>query len=408
MQTQKLFSEIDGQREQMVNALMELIRIPAVAPENGGQGEAVKAEKLEQLLREFGFDKIDHYDAPDKRVPSGKRPNIVAWLEGKNTTERLWIVSHLDIVPPGEESLWTVTKPYIPIVKNERVYGRGSEDNMHSVVASMFAAKAMIDLQIEPERTIALAFVADEEQGSTYGIQHLIKQNLFTKKDLLIVPDSGEPDGSFIEIAEKSAIWFRIRTKGKQGHASRPHTGLNAHRIGMKFALALDELLHREYSRIDKTFEPPESTIEPTMKDKNVDAINIMPGEDVIYFDCRILPSYRMEKFTSDIIALAKQFDKKTGATIKYELVHKSIAPKPTDTSAKIVKMLKDALRRTRNLKPRVGGIGGGTCAAYFRKKGLSAVVWSTIDEVAHQPNEYTRIRNLINDAKTYAYLANM
>jgi succinyl-diaminopimelate desuccinylase len=55
---------------------------------------------------------------------------------------------------------------------------------------------------------------------------------------------------------------------------------------------------------------------------------------------------------------------------------------------------------------PIVGGIGGGTCAAYFREVGLPAVVWSTIDEVAHQPDEYTKIENLISDTKTYAYLA--
>jgi succinyl-diaminopimelate desuccinylase len=408
MQSQKIFSEIENQKDQLTQALMELIRIPAIGPENGGEGELEKAEKLVKMLSPMGFDKIDRYDAEDERVPSKKRPNIIAYYYGENETEKLWIISHLDIVPSGEDSLWTITKPFEPIIKDERIYGRGSEDNMQSMVASIFAAKALKDLGIKPKRTIALAFVADEEHGSEYGIQHLIKQALFKKDDLIIVPDGGNEDGSFIEIAEKSALWFRIRTIGKQTHASRPDKGLNAHRIGMEFALALDKMLHEKYSAKDAYFDPPQSTIEPTKKDKNVDAVNIIPGEDLIYFDLRILPSYNLDEIISDINNLAKQYEQKTGATIMLEILQKSIAPKPTDASTKAVKMLEEAIRTVRNVKPKVGGIGGGTCAAFFRQIDIPAVVWCTIDETAHQPNEYAKIENILADAKVYALMATM
>jgi len=403
---QNIFSETEKLKDEMTQTLMELIRIPAISPENGGEGELKKAEKLTQILKTVGFDKIERYDAEDKRVPSGKRPNIVAYYYGENTSEKLWIISHLDIVPAGEESLWTITKPFQPIVKNGRVYGRGSEDNMQPMVSSIFAVKALKNLGVKPKRNIALAFVADEEQGSTYGIQHLIKQGLFKKADLIVVPDSGNENGSFIEIAEKGAIWFRIRTTGKQAHASRPHTGLNAHRIGMEYAVALDKLLHEKYPKKDEYFDPPESTIEPTKKDKNVDAVNILPGEDITYFDCRILPSYDLDKVLNDIQTLATEFEKKTGARIKIEIVSKSVAPKPTDANAKIVLMLKEAIKETRGIEPKAGGIGGGTCAAFFRAIGAPAVVWCTIDEMAHQPDEYAKIDNMVNDAKVFALLA--
>jgi len=407
MASQELFSEIDRQKNAMVQTLMDLIRIPAIAPENGGEGEFKKAEKLIGTLKTLGLDEIKRYDAKDQRVPSGTRPNIVAYY-GEEADEKLWIVTHLDIVPPGEESLWTLTKPFEPTIKDERIYGRGSEDNMQSMIASIFAVRALKDLGIEPKRTVALAFVADEEQGSEFGIQHLIKEGLFKPKDLIIVPDSGNGDGGFIEIAEKSALWFRLRTIGKQAHASRPATGLNAHRIGMQFALELDKLLHEKYSEKDEYFDPPETTIEPTKKDANVEAINIVPGEDVIYFDLRILPRYSVEEVIDDVNKLAREYESKTGASIRFEPVQKTVAPKPTDADARIVKMLSEAIRNVRRIAPRVGGIGGGTCAAYFRRMGLPAVVWSTIDEVAHQPNEYAKIDNLVNDAKVYALVAMM
>jgi succinyl-diaminopimelate desuccinylase len=405
MHNQSVFSEIEKQRDEMIQALKEIIRIPAIAPENAGEGELRKAERLMRILGTVGFDKIERFDAEDERVPSGKRPNVVAYYYGENKAERLWIITHLDVVPSGEDSLWTVTKPFEPLVKEGLIYGRGSEDNGQSLIASVYAVKALKSLGIKPKRTIALAFVADEEQGSTYGIQYLIQQGLFKKDDLIVVPDSGNENGSFIEIAEKSALWLKMRTVGKQTHASRPAEGLNANRIGMECALALDKLLHEKYSLRNDYFDPPESTFEPTKKEKNVDAVNIIPGEDVIFFDCRILPDYNLEEILSDIHGLAEDYEKRTGATIKIEILHKSVAPKPTDANSKIVHMLKDAIKAVRGTEPKVGGIGGGTCAAYFRKIDIPAVVWSTIEETGHQPNEYAKTENLTNDAKVYALL---
>ena len=406
MQYQSIFSEIERQKNEMAQTLMELIRVPAIAPENNGEGELRKTEKLVQILEVVGFDKIEHFDAEDERVPSKKRPNVVAYCYGQNKAEKLWIISHLDVVPPGEESLWTITKPFEPTIKEERIYGRGSEDNGQSMVASIFAVKALKNLGIRPKRTIALAFVADEEQGSMYGIQHLLKQGLFKKDDLIVVPDGGNENGSLIEIAEKSALWFRVRTIGKQTHASRPDKGLNAHRIGMEYALALDKMLHAKYSLKDEYFDPPESTFEPTKKDKNVDAVNIVPGEDIICFDCRVLPNYDIEEMLNEIHGLAEEFEKKTGAIIKIEVLQKTVAPRPTDASAKIVSMLTEAIKKLRGVEPKIGGIGGGTCAAFFRKIDVPAVVLSTIDETAHQPNEYAKIENIVNDTKVYAFLA--
>jgi succinyl-diaminopimelate desuccinylase len=408
MQYQNIFSEIEELKNEMAQALMELIRVPAIAPENSGEGELRKTEKLTQILEAIGFDETKRFDAEDERVPSKKRPNIIAYYYGENKAEKLWIISHLDVVPPGEESLWTITKPFEPTIKEERIYGRGSEDNGQSMVASIFAVKALKNLGIRPKRTVALAFVADEEQGSRYGIQHLIKQGLFNKDDLIVVPDGGNENGSFIEIAEKSALWFRVRTIGKQTHASRPDKGLNAHRIGMEYALALDKMLHAKYSLKDEYFDPPESTFEPTKKDKNVDAVNIVPGEDITCFDCRVLPNYNIDEMLNDIHGLAEEFEKKTGAIIKIEVLQKSVASRPTDANSKIVTMLTEAIRKVRGTEPKVGGIGGGTCAAFFRKIDVPAVVWSTIDETAHQPNEYAKIENFVNDAKVFAVLATM
>ncbi len=407
-ENQMVFAKIDEFKKEIADSLMNLIKIPAIGPENNGEGEAQKAQALMQILREIGFDKIEQYDAEDPKVPTGKRPNIIAYLNGESESERLWIVTHLDVVPSGEEEFWKISKPFEPLLKEGRIYGRGSEDNGQSLVASVYAAKALKSSGKKPKRTLALAFVADEEQGSTKGIQHLLSLGVFRNSDLIVVPDSGTPAGNFIEIAEKSILWLKITTIGKQAHGSLPENGLNAHRIGMEVALALDGILHRKYSDADKYFSPPISTFEPTKKDKNVDAVNIVPGEDAIYFDCRILPKYDVEEVLAVVQAAIFEFSAKTGAKISLEILQKQASPSLVEGSERIVGLLKQALKEVRGIEATVGGVGGGTCAAFFRKMGIPAVVWSTIDEIPHSPDEYCKLSNLIEDAKIFALLSMM
>jgi len=170
--------------------------------------------------------------------------------------------------------------------------------------------------------------------------------------------------------------------------------------------LALDRMLHEKYSRKDERFDVPWSTFEPTKKEKNVDAVNIIPGEDTLYFDCRILPSYSLDEVLSKITRITKEFEKETGGKITVEVLQKQAAPETNDDNSEVAMLLKRAIRESRGLDARVGGIGGGTCAAFFRKAGFPAVVWSTVDEVAHQRDEYSKVDNMVNDAKVFALLA--
>lgn len=406
MDATKIFIEIGNLRHEMEEALMSLVSIPAIGPENAGEGEELKAQKLIQILKKNGFKEIERYDSIDNRVHSGKRPNIIARFNGKSEDRNLWIITHLDVVPAGKESAWTVTKPFKPIQVGDRIYGRGTEDNGQSLVASIFAIKALMNLGLKPKFNVGLVFVADEEAGSKFGIEFLIDKGIFKPNDLVVVPDSGNAEGSFIEVAEKSILWFKLQTIGKQSHGSRPNNGLNAHRIGMEVSLAIDKLLHEKYNFKDPQFDVPESTFEPTKKEANVDAVNVIPGEDTVYFDCRIHPSYNLEEVLGDINGLLSYYEEKTGAKFKFEIIQKQSAPNLDIANSEIVLLLKSAIKQVRGITPIVGGVGGGSCAAFFRKMDIPAAVWSTIDEMAHQPNEYSNITNMIADAKVFAVLA--
>lgn len=409
---ERLFNKIDSLREYAVNCLCRIIGLNAVNPAYGGPGELRRAEYIEKQLEEIGVSEIKRYDFPDERAEGGIRPNIVAKIPGKSK-KILWIISHMDTVPPGDLSKWQ-SDPFKPLVAGDKIYGRGAEDNGQAIVSSLLAAKAILEENLEPEITLGLVFAADEEAGSRYGVVELLKKGIFSREDLILVPDAGSPKGDFIEIAEKSILWLKITTKGVQSHSSMPHRGLNAHRIGMKYALMLDEILHQKYSDRDEFFDPPYSTFEPTRKEENQQNVNTVPGRDVIYFDCRVLPKYSLDNIINDALKLKELFentyyavldDKKINVKIDVEVVARSDAPPPTSPNSEIIVKLKRAIKIARGIDAKVGGIGGGTYAAIFRRKGIPAAVWATVDETAHNPNEYARVSNIVEDAKVFALL---
>ena len=100
---------------------------------------------------------VTDYPAPDDRVAGGRRPNLVALLPGQRP-EKVWVLSHLDVVPVGELNLWN-TDPFILHVDGDLLYGRGVEDDHHGIVASFFAVRAFMEAGITPARTIGLALV---------------------------------------------------------------------------------------------------------------------------------------------------------------------------------------------------------------------------------------------------------
>ena len=399
MALDQVLARIDKSKVETVSSLVGLCRIPAIGPDNGGDGEGKKATFLQGLLEDMGL-KVERFDASDKRVPGGKRPNLIARV-GKGP--RLWFLGHLDVVPPGDRKAWK-HDPFKPELVDGRVYGRGTEDNGQALVSVLSAYKALVDSRVKPARPLGFAFVSDEETGSTYGVKHLLEQDLFGPKDVFVVPDRGVPEGNEVEVAEKSLLWLRVTVTGKQGHASRPAEAVNAARAGAYLLTLLDATLPKRFPATDALFRPWTSTFEPTKHEPNVPNVNTIPGEDVFYFDCRVLPSYRPKDVLAAAQELATHAAKTFGVQAVVGLVSEESSP-PTRADAPVVGELLRAIRKVRSIRAKPVGIGGGTVAGPLRKKGYDAAVWSTTDEVGHAIDEYARVDHLVADAKVFAAL---
>lgn len=393
----------ENNRLEMIKLQTLLTSHIAIAPEGGGDGETEKCNVLEKYLIEKGFKNIERFEAPDSRVSSGKRPSLVVTIPGKDNSQNVWIMAHLDVVPTGEIKLWN-SNPWEILVKDGKIIGRGVEDNQQGLCSAILAGLYYLEKNITPSKTIKLLFVADEENGSTYGINWLLENtNLFKKNDLFIIPDGGDSKGETIEIAEKNILWLKFHVLGKQTHGSRPDNGANACLAASALILEL-HALEKLFNAKDELFEPNYSTFQPTKREKNVDCTNIIPGEDCFYMDCRILPQYKLSDVLKEVDNLCNKIEKDYNVKIDYTTPQRSESP-TTSKDSEVAQKLAVALKKVHNIEAKFIGIGGGTVAAELRRKGYSAVVWSTLDDQAHQPNEYCILDNLLKDAKTLVEL---
>jgi len=251
---------------------------------------------------------------------------------------------------------------------------------------------------------MALALVADEETGSAFGLDYVLRNHphFFKPEDLILVPDGGNEDGTMIEVAEKSMLWMKFTVLGKQCHASTPGKGKNSLYAAARLIVALGELKQR-FGAEDGLFKPPVSTFEPTKMEANVPNVNTIPGRDVFHVDCRILPEYEVGEVLAFAEGLAKPLAAELGVSIEVAQIYRQEAAPPTPADAPVVEALKKAVRKVKGLEAKPMGIGGGTVAAFFRKAGLPAAVWSTQSDTAHQPNEYCLISDIMADAKIFA-----
>lgn len=402
-----MLAAIDRHLESSAQAIIDLQRalvaIPALGPLNGGAGEKEKTEFLACYLKELGFAQVRELRAPDPAVPCGYRPSLAAVIPGRNAAKTFWVISHTDIVPPGDLALWS-GDPYTLRVDGDILLGRGVEDNHQGIVSSLMVARALLDLKVTPDMNYGVLLVADEETGSKYGLDYVVKNHpeLFGPDDLFLVPDFGEPKSEMVEIAEKSMLWLKVVVEGKQCHASTPEAGNNTLLAAASLIVQIPKL-HSIFDRRDPLFSPPYSTFQATKKEANVENINTIPGRDVFYLDCRVMPGYDLDDVLAAIKGYGAEVEAQCGVRIGYEFVQSEQAAPPTPADSEIVTRLMQRIRRVFGNEPKLKGIGGGTVAAYLRRAGHQAAVWATLMHNAHQPDERTSIASTIKDAKVMA-----
>ncbi len=404
----KIIHALQQRSADVIRLQSALTALPALGPTNDGTGEKEKADYVLAELARMNIAHVECIKAPDTRVPCGYRPSIAAKIIGKSS-RTLWILGHLDVVPPGDLALWQ-GDPWNVRVEGDVLIGRGVEDNQQAIVSTLLLLDEIQKHCTEgciPALSIGGLFVADEETGHEHGIGYLMEHHthLFGQDDIFVVPDFGCADGTLLEIAEKHLLWLTFTVEGKQCHGSTPHRGKNAMLAGSALVLALQEL-HNIFSLRDDVFDPPLSTFTPTKREANVPNINTVPARDVFSLDCRILPQYDLDEIYAQVEKICAHVAERYAVRIHINTEQRSTSAPPTPKDSLVVQLLQEALHAVGGITPRLVGVGGGTMAVHLRKAGLETAVWSKILSNCHEPEEKALISNALFDAQVFAHMA--
>ena len=181
MRKEELRTYIENHESEMIEDLKSLIRIPSEkqAAEPGKPFGAPAAEALAQgieILEKYGF-AVTNYD------------NYAIAADFNQEEKGLDILAHLDVVPAGEG--WQETDPFTPLIKEGKMFGRGTADDKGPAIAAIYAMRAVKELGYPLKKNVRLVLGSDEECGSS-DLEYYYKKEV--EAPCTFSPDAEFPD----------------------------------------------------------------------------------------------------------------------------------------------------------------------------------------------------------------------
>jgi succinyl-diaminopimelate desuccinylase len=248
----------------------ELIGRHSVTPEDGGC-QALIAERLARA----GF--------RCEPMRFGQVSNL--WARRGVARPLVCFAGHTDVVPTGPLAEWQ-SDPFVPTVREGRLYGRGAADMKSSVAAFVSAAEAFVAERPAHSGSIAFLLTSDEEGPALDGTARVVDV-LKKRKETLDHCIVGEPTsvdalGDMVKIGRRGSLSGRLVVRGIQGHVAYPQLSRNpVHEM----APALAELAKTEWDAGTADFPP--TTWQVSNVHAGTGAANVIPGSAQIDFNFR-------------------------------------------------------------------------------------------------------------------------
>jgi acetylornithine deacetylase len=208
--------------------LTDLVAINSVNPAYGGPGEAAVACFLREQLSAAGIEVVAQSVEPG-------RENVIGVLPGRDRSRRVVLEAHMDTV--GVEGM--TVAPFEPMIRDGRLYGRGSCDTKGGLAAMLAAVLDLAAAGEPPACDAWLAAVVDEEHAYR-GVLALVEA-LAVAGGATAAAIVAEPTSLRIVSATKGVLRFRIRLTGKAAHSSKPWLGVSAISAAADVVHALDQ-----------------------------------------------------------------------------------------------------------------------------------------------------------------------
>lgn len=361
-----------------------------LAIESDHGNEKAVADRIRQELEAAGI-------ASEEVEYAEGRNNLVATLgEGERV---LGFTGHLDVVPPGEMAGWA-TRPFVPIEKNGKIYGRGASDMKSGLAAMVLALIELKQSNAIPDGQIKLLATVGEETG-LLGAGQLTKLGFASDVEALIV---GEPTDKNIVYAHKGIIDYTVTAQGKSAHSSLPETGLNAIDLLLRFYNAMMDAFGKF------TQENPvlgRFTYSNSMISGGIQA-NVVPDKASFTANLRTIPEISNHHLIDVLENVVQEINRQVPEGSLALTVDQDNPPVFSDPESHLVRLARQEMKYVYKVDANIAGVPGATDAAEFIKgnKDMQIIVLGPGNTTLHQVNEYVDTEDFLTMCEVYKAIA--
>ena len=320
-----------------------------------------------------------------ERVRCGEVDNL--WARLGAAAPLLCFAGHTDVVPTGPVDQWD-SDPFIPAIRNGRLYGRGAADMKGSLAAFVTAIEAFVAAYPNHGGSIALLITSDEEGVAVDGTVRVVEA-LKARNELIDYCIVGEPTcvdklGDTIKNGRRGSLSGTLTVKGIQGHIAYPHLAKNPIHLA---APAIAELAQTRWDDGNEYFPP--TTWQISNINGGTGATNVIPGEVTMLFNFRFSTASTVESLKARTHQILNRHE------LDYNL-HWELSGKPYLTpKGSLVDAISGAISTVTGIAPELSTSGGTSDGRFIADICPQVVEMGPRNATIHKLNEYVEVEDL-------------
>ena len=357
----------------------DLIRRRSVTPEDGGCQELIAAR-----LAAAGF--------ACEPMRFGEVDNL--WARRGAGRPLLCFAGHTDVVPTGPLSEWH-SDPFVPTLRDGKLYGRGAADMKSSIAAFVIATENFLKERPGHSGSIAFLLTSDEEgpalDGTAKVVEALKKRGETIDYCIVGEPTSVDALGDTLKNGRRGSLSGRLTVRGIQGHVAYPHLARNpVHQL----APALAELAKTQWDRGNESFPP--TTWQVSNIHAGTGVGNVIPGNVEVDFNFR----YSTESTDASLAQRVEAILKKHG--LDYSLSWVLGARPFLSAQGKLAKTVADVCKRNTGRNAELSTTGGTSDARFIIEISPEVLELGPVNASIHKLNEHIEVAALDQLARIY------
>ncbi|MFW1945545.1 succinyl-diaminopimelate desuccinylase [Acinetobacter guillouiae] len=358
---------------------LQLLRQPSVTPIDH-TCQTIMADRLSAIgfnIENMRFEDVDNL-----------------WARRGTASPVFCFAGHTDVVPTGHLDAWE-SDPFLPEIRDGKLYGRGSADMKTALAAMVVASERFVKNHPNHKGSIAFLITSDEEGPSINGtvkvVETLEARNEKMTWCLVGEPSSTDTLGDIVKNGRRGSLNAVLTVKGKQGHVAYPHLAINPIHTASK---ALAELCDTVWDNGNEYF--PATSFQVSNIQAGTGATNVVPGTMTVTFNFRYSTEVTADQLKLRVLEILDRHH------IDYD-IEWTLSGLPFLTPVgELVNAARTAIKNVTGTETELSTSGGTSDGRFIAPTGAQVLELGVLNATIHQINEHVNIAELEPLAEIY------